>query len=101
MISATVNDEEFEEIVTYNELLDHISKDKTEEGLWKFKSISAHQGPLSQSHPAYNGSRYNVLVNWETGESTFEPLATIAVDDPVTCAIYAKENGLLEEDGWK
>ena len=98
---CTVNDEEFEEIVAYNELLDHISKDETEEGLWKFKSISAHQGPLSQSHPAYNGSKYNVLVNWETGESTFEPLATIAVDDPVTCAIYAKENGLLEEDGWK
>ena len=98
---ASSDDEEFEEIVTYNELLDHISKDETEEGLWKFKSISAHQGPLSQSHPAYNGSRYNVLVNWETGESTFEPLATIAADDPVTCAIYAKENGLLEEDGWR
>ena len=98
---CTVNDEEFEEIVAYNELLDLISMDETEEGLWKFKSISAHQGPLSQSHPAYNGSRYNVLVNWETGESTFEPLATIAADDPVTCAVYAKENGLLEEDDWK
>ena len=30
---CTVNDEEFEEIVSYNELLDHISKDETEEGL--------------------------------------------------------------------
>ena len=98
---CTVNDEEFEELISYNELMDHISKDKTEEGLWKFKSITAHQGPLSQSDPAYKGSRYNVLVNWETGESTFEPLSTIAADDPVTCAIYAKENGLLEEDGWK
>ena len=78
-----------------------ISKDETEEGLWKFKSISAYQGPLLPSDPAYNGSRYNVLVNWETGESTFEPLSTIAADDPVTCAIYAKDNGLLEEDGWR
>ena len=25
----------------------------------------------------------------------------IAKDDPVTCAIYAKENNLLELDGWK
>lgn len=98
---CTVNDEEFEEIVSYNELIDNISKDETEEGLWKFKSISAHQGPLSPSHPAYNGSKYNVLVNWETGESTFEPLATIAADDPITCAIYAKENDLLELDGWR
>ena len=98
---CTINDKEFEEIVLYNELLDHISKDETEEGLWKFKSISAHQGPLLPSDPAYRGSRYNVLVNWETGESTFEPLSTIAADDPVTCAIYAKDNGLLEEDGWR
>ena len=98
---CTVNDEEFEEIVSYNELLDHISKDETEEGMWRFKSITAHQGPLSQSDSAYRGSRYNVLVNWETGESTFEPLSIIAADDPVTCAVYAKENGLLEEDGWK
>ena len=44
---------------------------------------------------------FNVLVNWETGESTYEPLHLVAADDPVTCAIYAKENGLLEEDGWR
>merc|ERR1712122_260443 len=81
---CTVNDEEFEEVVSYNKLINNISKDETEEGLWKFKSISMHQGPLSPSHPAYNGSKYNVLVNWETGESTFELLATIAADDPVT-----------------
>lgn len=59
------------------------------------------QSPLSPSDPAYKGSRYNVLINWETGESSFEPLSTIAADDPVTCVIYAKESGLLEEDGWK
>ena len=98
---CTVNDEEFEELITYNELMDSIAKDETEEGLWKFKSITAHQGPLLPSHPAYKGSKYNVLVNWETGESTFEPLATIAADDPITCAIYAKENNLLGLDGWK
>jgi hypothetical protein len=32
---------------------------------------------------------------------TSEPLAVIAADDPVTCAIYAKGNDLLEPDGWK
>ena len=98
---CTVNDEEFEEIVSYNELLDHISKDETEEGLWKFKSISTHQGPLSPSDLAYRGSRYNALINWETRESIFEPLSTIATYNPVTCAICTKGNGLLEEDGLK
>ena len=49
----------------------------------------------------YKGSRFNVSVNWETGESTYEPLHLVAADDPVSCAIYAKENNLLEEPGWK
>ena len=32
------------------------------------------------------------------GEITFEPLS-IAADDPVTCAAYAKENDLLALEG--
>ena len=42
---------------------------------------------------------YNVQVEWETGEITFEPLSIIAVDDPVACAAYAKENELLALEG--
>ena len=99
---CSVNDNEFEEIVTYNEILNHIENDfEDESNVWTFKSISAHQGPLTVNSPHYKGSRYNVLVNWETGEQTYEPLALIAADDPVTCAIYAKENNLLEEAGWR
>jgi hypothetical protein len=30
-----------------------------------------------------------------------EPLNTFGKDDPVTCAVYAREHGLLEEEGWK
>ena len=45
------------------------------------------------------GSKYNVQVEWETGEITFEPLSIIAADDPVTCAAYAKENDLLALEG--
>ena len=86
---------------SYNEILDMIEKDDTEDGLWRFKSITGHQGPLSKSDSAYKGSRYNVLVNWETGESTYEPLHIIAADDPVSCAIYAKKNDLLDKEGWK
>ena len=36
-----------------------------------------------------------------TGESTYEPLDVIAADDPVTCAIYAKEKGLLDKPRWQ
>jgi hypothetical protein len=49
----------------------------------------------------YKGSTYNVLVAWETGESTYEPLDLIASDDPITCAEYALKHNLLDEPGWK
>jgi hypothetical protein len=42
-----------------------------------------------------------VLVEWETGETTYEPLDMIASDDPVTCAQYARENNLLDTARWK
>ena len=48
----------------------------------------------------WKGSKYNVQVEWETGEIAFEPLSIIAADDPVTCAAYAKENDLLALEGW-
>lgn len=44
---------------------------------------------------------YNVMVEWESGEITTVPLEVLAKDDPVACAIYAKENQLLEKPGWK
>ena len=94
----------YEEVLSYNEILDYINKQEEEDGeqaiVWKFKRIAAHEGPLRKGDPGYNGSKYNVLIEWENGEQTYEPLDTIAADDPVTCAIYAKENGLLEEPGW-
>ena len=41
------------------------------------------------------------MIKWETGEIKANPLSIIADDDPVTCAIYAKQHNLLEFDGWK
>jgi len=38
------------------------------------------------------------MGNWG---GNFEPLDVIAKDDPVTCAVYAKEHGLLDTPGWK
>ena len=68
--------------------------------LYRFRAIIGHQGPLIASDPDWKGSKYNVQVEWETGEITFEPLSIIAANDPVTCAAYAKENDLLALEGW-
>jgi hypothetical protein len=42
-----------------------------------------------------------VMVEWEDGSVTAEPLAIVAANDPISCAIYAKKNDLLEAPGWK
>ena len=68
--------------------------------LYRFRAIIGHQGPLLALDPDRKGSKYNVQVEWETGEITFEPLSIIAADDPVTCTAYAKENDLLTLEGW-
>ena len=85
--------------MTYNEILQHIEKDT---GIvWKFKCISAHEGPLGRTYPQYKRSKYNVKVQWENGEITNEPPDIIAKDDPVTCAVYTRDNSLLYLAGWK
>ena len=68
--------------------------------LYRCRAIIGHQGPLLASDPDWKGNKYNVQVQWETAEITFEPLSIIAADDPVTCAAYAKENDLLALEGW-
>ena len=90
-----------EEIITYNQMLDFITRDEDTDIAWKFKRIVSHQGPLKPDHPDYKGSMYNVMIEWESGEISTEPLSIIAADDPVTCAVYAKEKNLLELSGWK
>ena len=42
-----------------------------------------------------------MIVEWETGEITEEPLSIIAANDPVTCVAYAKKHNLLNLPGWK
>ena len=95
-----------EELISYNQLLEHLENAQDhdmgmDQELFKFRAIIGHQGPLLASDPDWKGSKYNVQVEWETGEITFEPLSIIAADDPVTCAAYAKENDLLALEGWR
>ena len=56
---------------------------------------------LESSDPEHKGSKYNVLFWRENGEITSEPLDVFGRDDPMTCAAYAREHGLLDEEGWR
>jgi hypothetical protein len=91
-----------EEIMSYQQIMDHLDEDQKCERVWKCRRISGHEGPLTKNKDKnYNGSSYNVMIEWENGEVTTEPLDVIAGDDPITCAIYARENDLLDKPGWK
>ena len=95
-----------EELITYNQLLDHLEQadeqdNSMDQELYRFRAIIGHEGPLKATDPNWKGSKWNVQIEWETGEITFEPLSVIAADDPITCAAYAKEKNLCNLDGWK
>ena len=100
-----INKDQAEEIMSYNQLMDYIQKgtdaEEDPDSLFKFRDIVAHQGTLESTDPNHKGSKYNVMVEWESGEVTYEPLTLISKDDPTTCAVYAKKHDLLDTTGWK
>ena len=67
-----INKVQAEEIMSYNQLMDYIQKGTDA-----------------------------VMVEWESGEVTYEPLILISKDDPITCAVYAKKHDLLDTTRWK
>ena len=53
-------------IMSYNQVLNYQEKAHQEDdSLYKFRAITNHHGPLKPSHPSYNGSLYNVMVEWD------------------------------------
>ena len=100
-----INKDQAEEIMSYNQLMDNIQKgtdaEEDPDSLFKLRDIVAHQGPLESTDPNHKGSKYNVMVEWESGEVTYEPLTLISKDDPITCAVYTNKHDLLDTTGWK
>ena len=94
-----------EEIIAYNNL-SHLVEQYTEtkdgqDAKYAFTEILDHEGPITKNHNNYKGSSYNVHVKWDDGSQSWEPLSTIANDDPLTVARYAQEHELLDTPGWK
>ena len=84
-----------EELITYNQLLDHLEQaDKQDnlmdQELYRFRAIICHKGPSKATDPNWKGSKWNVQIEWETGEITFEPLSVMAADDPITVLLMQK-----------
>ena len=94
------DDSGFEDIMSYNDILDYVEREHNNEDghLWKFRKIISHS-LISGKRGAKD--KIEVQMMWETGAVSTECLETLYKDIPVDLAIYAKANNLLEEEGWK
>ena len=68
-----------EAILSYNQILDHLERRKTGQPL-QVRAIIGHQGPLNREDETYKACKYNVMVEWETGEITEQPLSLIVTE---------------------
>ena len=100
-----VDGDQLDDLISYNQLIKYLEDitdtGQLENGFYKLKCIKEHRGPYTSSGPEYLGSSYNLLIEWETGEITWEPLSSIIASDPYTSATYAKRHNLLNSSGWK
>ena len=87
-----VGEEVFEKITTYNKMLEWCDRDKDKDDMYKIDAIVGHR--------TIDGKR-QLRVKWASGEVTWQPFAEIFTDDPVSVSLYARENNLLDQDGWK
>ena len=100
-----IDGDQLDDHISYNQLMEYLEDNtdtgQLDNGLYKFKCIKDHRGPYTSSVPEYLGSSYNLHIEQETGEMTWEALSNIIANDPYPCAIYAKKHDLLNTLGWK
>eukprot|EP00984_Skeletonema_dohrnii_P003060 scaffold1026_cov146-Skeletonema_dohrnii-CCMP3373.AAC.1 len=64
---------------------------RNEDGTWRFRQIKGHTKPRRRS------DKPKILIEWESGEVTLEPVYNIAIKDRWIVAEYARDNGLIDE----
>ena len=89
-----VGDKRFEEIMTYNRMLEWCDHDASsdKDDFFRLVAITGHR--------EVNGV-WQVRAKWASDLSSWEPLTKVFEDDPVTVSLYAKKHGLLQINGWK
>ena len=69
-----------------------LSRKDDDAGDWAISKILGHRS---------EGSRHEVKILWENGETSWENMLIIKKEDPLALAIYAKANDLSHEKGWR
>ena len=85
-----VGDVVLDKLVAYNEMMEFIEEQEmNEDGTWRFRRIVGHR--------QRKGRQAEVLVLWESGEQTYEPIRNIYAADRYLLAEYARDNDLLDK----
>ena len=89
---ARIGESKFEELIEYNDLMEMIEEQKpNDDGTWRFRKIMAHRKPKNKK------DTWKVLVEWESGERSWEPIKNIFSGDRYILAEYARDHGLLDK----
>ena len=81
---ARIGESKFEELIEYNDLMEMIEEQKpNDDGTWRFRKIMAHREPKNKK------DTWKVLVEWESGERSWEPIKNIFTGDRYILAEYA------------
>ena len=97
-----IDGDQLDDLISYNQLMEYL-EDTTdagplEDGLYRFKCIKDHKGPYTSSDPEYNGSSYNLLIEWEPGEHVLEMSSaptTLVERDKLTCLFKSPTSSAL------
>ena len=89
-----------DDIMSYNDILDYVERESNNEDgdYWRFRKNLSHS--LFPGKKVKNRTGIELQVVWETGTTSTEYFEALRKDIPVDLAIYAKENNLLDLDGW-
>ena len=92
-----------EDTMAYNDIMNYIYREQSQEDgkLWNYRRVLAHRGPLTPADKGYKHSKYNVSIEWENGEITEEALSWMIRENPIPMAEYARDNNLLDTEGWR
>ena len=89
-------EDQFEDIMTYNEVMNMIEEQEDSDTLWHFNKIIGHR--KDKGKPA------EIKILWTGGTTSHEPVSEFirgSTENKFLVAKYAQEQGLLNITGWK
>jgi hypothetical protein len=70
---CSVNNDKYEEIMTYNQIMDHIEQLEEDAIVWRFKRIVGHEGPLTKIIQCGKDPSTKSVLNGKTGRLPMSP----------------------------